>query len=96
MVVLPELGLPAKAILILDDSSLANLNCRCQLLVDHIAAILYGNNAASSAAEREILSYDRALRQRSALALRGGCGGALYACALLNAQIQILKGEKQL
>lgn len=33
----------------------------------------------------EIQSYDRALRQRAALALRGGCGGALYACALLRA-----------
>ena len=51
-------------------------------------------DAASSAAEREILSYDRALRQRSALALRGGCGGGLYACARILAKIHTLyKGE---
>ena len=35
----------------------------------------------------EIDAYDRALRQRAALALRGGCGGGLYACALLNAAL---------
>ena len=32
----------------------------------------------------DIAAYDRALRQRAALALRGGCGGGLYAAALLN------------
>ena len=35
----------------------------------------------------EIDAYDRALRQRAALALRGGCCGGLYACALLNAAL---------
>lgn len=51
---------------------------------------------SGSVPEAEIEAYDKKLRRRAALALRGGCGGALYACALLNAQIQILKGEKQL
>lgn len=31
----------------------------------------------------EIEAFDRDLRRRAALALRGGCGGGLYACALL-------------
>ncbi len=39
------------------------------------------------AAPGAIEAYDRALRQRAALALRGGCGGGLYACALLNARL---------
>lgn len=44
----------------------------------------------------EITAFDRALRQRCAEALRGGaCGGGLYACALMLAQINTLyKGEK--
>lgn len=33
----------------------------------------------------EIESCDRALRNRAALALRGGCGGGLYACACVRA-----------
>ena len=33
----------------------------------------------------EIEAYDRALRNRAALALRGGCGGGLYACACVCA-----------
>ena len=34
---------------------------------------------------RNYPAYDRALRQRSAIALRGGCaGGGLYACALVR------------
>ena len=33
----------------------------------------------------EIEACDRALRNRAALALRGGCGGALYACACVRA-----------
>jgi len=49
-----------------------------------------------SAPEAEIEAYDRALRQRAALALRGGCGGGLYAAALVNAQVQFIKGEKQI
>lgn len=40
------------------------------------------------APESEISAFDRALRQRAALALRGGCGGGgLYALAILNHQI---------
>lgn len=36
----------------------------------------------------EIHRFDQALRQRSALALRGACfGGGLYVCALLNAYL---------
>ena len=31
-----------------------------------------------------IAAYDRAVRQRAAVALRGGCGGGLYAAALIN------------
>lgn len=49
-----------------------------------------GDNAAGN----EVTAFDRALRQRAALALRGGCGGGgLYALAILNHQIQISKGE---
>ena len=33
----------------------------------------------------EIEACDRALRNRTALALRGGCGGGLYACACVRA-----------
>ena len=33
----------------------------------------------------EIEACDRALRNRAALALRGGCGGGLYACACVRA-----------
>ena len=51
-------------------------------------------DAFSSASEDEIIAYDRALRQRTAVALRGGCGGGLYGCALLNSKIYSLyKGE---
>lgn len=40
------------------------------------------------------VAYDRMLRQRAAAALRGGCGGGLYACALLNSKIMHdYKGE---
>ena len=45
-------------------------------------------DAGKSASHAEILAYDRILRQRAAIALRGGCGGALYAAALIHAQIQ--------
>lgn len=48
-----------------------------------------------AAAEADIAAFDRLLRQRAALALRGKCGGGLYACALILAQIHTLyKGEK--
>ena len=44
----------------------------------------------------EITAFGRALRQRCAEALRGSaCGGGLYACALMLAQINTLyKGEE--
>jgi len=45
----------------------------------------------ASVPDNEILAFDRALRQRAALALRGGCGGALYAAAIVNYEIH--KGE---
>ena len=35
----------------------------------------------------EIEACDRALRKRAALALRGGCGGGLYACACVRARL---------
>jgi len=44
----------------------------------------------------EISAYERTLRQRTALALRGGaCGGGLYAAALILVQINTIykKGE---
>lgn len=49
------------------------------------AKLLDAPGAASAA---EIGAFDRALRQRAALALRGGCGGALYAASVLNARIR--------
>lgn len=49
-------------------------------------AKLLDAGAAATGAEAD--AYDRALRQRAACALRGGCGGGLYACALLNARLQ--------
>lgn len=46
-------------------------------------------DAASSVNIDGILAYDRALRRRAALALRGACdGGGLYAGALLNAWLR--------
>ena len=36
----------------------------------------------------EIEACDRALRSRAALALRGGCGGGLYACACIDALLK--------
>ena len=36
----------------------------------------------------EIDACDRALRNRAALALRGGCGGGLYACACIAALLK--------
>lgn len=41
-------------------------------------------------------SYEQKLRQRTALALRGGCPqGALYACALLNARLKTSEKNKR-
>lgn len=41
-------------------------------------------------------SYEQKLRQRAALALRGACpSGALYACALLNAQLKTSEKNKR-
>jgi hypothetical protein len=49
-------------------------------------------DTGESVPENEVRAFERNLRQRSALALRGGCsGGGLYACAILNHQIH--KGE---
>lgn len=48
---------------------------------------------AESAPEAEIRAYDRALRQRAAVALRGGCGGGLYAAALIRTQLPAFKGD---
>ena len=42
----------------------------------------------------EIAAYDRAVRQRAALALRGGCGGGLYAAALMDHQLNINKEDE--
>ena len=36
----------------------------------------------------EIEACDRTLRSRAALALRGGCGGGLYACACVHALLK--------
>ena len=53
-------------------------------------------DAASAASEAEIEAYERSLRQRSALALRGECGGALYAAAIILNQINTkYKGEER-
>ena len=51
-------------------------------------------DAAGSASAEDATAYDRSLRQRAAVALRGGCGGGLYAAALLNCEIQHLKGAQ--
>ena len=48
-------------------------------------------DAGPAASGAQIAAYDRCLRQRAALALRGGCGGGLYACALLNLEIHTSK-----
>ena len=37
----------------------------------------------------ELAAYDRSLRQRAALALRGGCGGGLYAAAIINHELNV-------
>ena len=46
----------------------------------------------ASAEPHEIAAYDRAVRQRAACALRGGCGGGLYAAALLDYQLNDEEG----
>ena len=45
-------------------------------------------DAPGSISPADAEAFDREIRQRAALALRGGCGGALYACAALNARIR--------
>lgn len=42
----------------------------------------------------DVRAYDRALRQQAALALRGGCGGGLYAAALLLHRLSNLCEEE--
>ena len=42
----------------------------------------------------EIEAYVRSLRNRAALALRGGCGGGLYACACISALLNRLERRK--
>ena len=48
-------------------------------------------DAGASASGEDRAAFDRALRQRMAAALRGGCGGGLYAAAILNCEIQSYK-----
>ena len=45
------------------------------------------------ATPEDIAAYDRILRQRAAVALRGGCGGGLYAMALIAFQLNDQGGE---
>ena len=42
----------------------------------------------AGATPEDIAAYDRAVRQRAAIALRGGCGGGLYAAALIDHQLR--------
>ena len=44
------------------------------------------------AAPEDIAAYDRTVRQRAAVALRGGCGGGLYAAALIAHQLNRKEG----
>ena len=44
------------------------------------------------ATPEDIASYDRAVRQRVAVALRGGCGGGLYISALIAFQLNRKEG----
>lgn len=53
-------------------------------------------DAGDALSEAELTAFERALRQRAALALRGGCPGGIYASAvLLNRINHLYKGEKQ-
>ena len=45
------------------------------------------------ATPEDIAAYGRTLRQRAAVALRGGCGGGLYAMALIAFQLNDQGGE---
>lgn len=59
---------------------------RCAKLLD----------AGEAASDEEWISCERILRQHAAVALRGGCGGGLYAAAILMNQFKTLyKGEKR-
>lgn len=49
--------------------------------------------ATDSGTDAEIQLCERAVRQRAAAALRGACGGALYACALLIQMRANIHGE---
>lgn len=52
-------------------------------------------DAGEAASDEEWISCGRALRQQAAVALRGGCGGGLYAAAILIHQYNTLyKGEE--
>ena len=44
------------------------------------------------ATPEDIAAYDRSLRQRAAMALRGGCGGGLYAASLIAHQLNGKEG----
>lgn len=46
-----------------------------------------------SALAPEAAVCERLVRQRAAVALRGGCGGGLYACALLMQMYKKIHGE---
>ena len=51
-------------------------------------------DAGKAAADEERISCERMLRRQAAIALRGGCGGGLYAAAILMHQFNTLyKGE---
>ena len=57
---------------------------------DHENLLLFARGAKlldAGAGSEEIIAYDRAVRQRAALALRGGCGGGLYAAAAICFQL---------
>ena len=57
-----------------------------------VALFAAGARLLECADSREILVYDRRVRQLAAVCLRQNLGGA-YACALLNHAIRNLKGE---
>ena len=58
--------------------------------IDRENLLLFARGAKlldGGAVSEDVAAYDRAVRQRAALALRGGRGGGLYAAALLNHQL---------
>ena len=66
---------------------------------DNLALFILGlklTDALPSISETELSCFERMLRQRCALALRGGCAGALYAASILLYQIKnSYKGESK-